>query len=209
MLLCLMVGWPLMAQEKQDQYDPSQQKLKFAYIAHDENTAIQSLIPRLNQMVEDATYMPERVAVILYLPNGEEPMVIRINTGVNDNPQDYPRMVDELQNRLSHDGISLLDCEKIIEIFDTVPLLNEDGTPHFKAVDWNYYVNASFWKLNMNESVIASLYWIMDMEQLLKDYYLNVNIYYGEQAPKLPINEELPFGEKKLNATMPLQLMPY
>lgn len=208
MLLCLMVGWPSMAQTK---YDPSQQTLKFIYIAHDENTPVQSLIPRLKELVEnDATFMPEQLAVILYLPNGvEEPLIVRVNTGVNDNPGDFPRLIDELQNKLTHDAMPEIDREQIVQIFEDIPLLNDNGTPRFMAIDWDYYVNSTFWTLNHNESVIASLYWIMDMEQLTKDNYLNVNIYYGEQSDKLPINEELPFGEKKLNASMHFLPLPY
>lgn len=207
MLLCLMAGWPSMAQTK---YDPSQQTLKFVYIAHDEHTPVQTLISRLKPLVEkDAVFMPEQIAMVLYLPNGENPTVIRINTGVNDNPEDFPMLIDELQNKLTHDAMPEIDRERIVEIFDEIPLLNENGSPRFMAIDWDYYVNSTFWLLNLNETVISSLYWIMDMEQLTKDNYLCVNIYYGEQTDKLPINEELPFGEKKLNASMQFLPMPY
>lgn len=208
MLLCLMAVVPSMAQTT---YDPSQQTLKFIYIAHDENTPIQSLIPRLKELVEqDATFMPEQLAVILYLPNGfEDPVIIRVNTGVNDNPGDFPKLIDELQNKLAHDVMPEIDREQIVQLLDDIPLLKENGTPRFMAVDWDYYVNSTFWTLNHNESVIASLYWILDMEQLTKDNYLNVNIYYGEKTDKLPVNQELPFGEKKLNASMNFLPLPY
>lgn len=208
LLLCLLVGWPSMAQTK---YDPSQQTLKFIYIAHDENTPVQTLISRLKEWVEkDAVFMPEQLAMIIYLPNGEKPAVIRVNTGVNDNPQDFPSLIDELQSTVSHDAIPEVDREQIVQIFEDIPLLNEDGSPRFMAIDWDYYVNSTFWTLNLNETVIASLYWIMDMEELTKNNYLCVNIYYGEQTDKLPINEALPFGEKKLNASMPFRhALPY
>lgn len=206
MLLCLVVAWPSMAQAN---YDPAQQELKFVYIAHDENTPVQTLVARLKAVEADATFYPDAVAAIFYLPNGDSPMVVRINTGVDDNPKDFPRLIDELQNKRAHDVMPQVDHEQIIRIFDDIELLNPNGTPRFMAVDWYYYVNSTFWLLNQNESVIASLYWIMDMEELTKNNYMRIHVFYGEETDKLVVNEELPFGEKKLNASMQFLPTPY
>lgn len=192
---------PTFGQEK------AEQDLAFIYIAHDEYTAVQSLIERLKDAFADAINYPESRAVIFYLANAENPIIVQVNTK-NDNQQEFNRIVDELQTKRSHNIEPVIDCEKIQEIFNADDIIDEDGKGLYRSVEWTYYVNSTFWALMYNESVIASLFFIMDMEEMIESGYLRVNIMYGADDA-LPYNEESPFGTKALCASKKFIPMPY
>ncbi len=202
LLVSLLLGTaPTLGQEK------SEQDLAFIYIAHDEYTAVQSLIERLKEAFADAINYPESRAVIFYLANAENPIVVQVNTK-NDNQQEFDRIVDELQTKRSHNVEPVVDCAKIQEIFNADDLIDDEGKGLYRSVEWTYYVNSTFWALMYNESVIASLFFIMDMEEMIESGYLRVNIMHGADDT-LPYNEESPFGPKALCASKKFLPMPY
>ena len=198
-LLTLAAIVPLRAQEKE---------LSFIYIAHDENTPVNVLIHRLQDVYSDALNYPEEQAAIFYLPNGEYPIVVSVNTG-RDNRAAFGDLVDELQSKRSHDIDRQTDLERIQSIFANNDLVNPDGSHRYKSVSWIYYINSTFWDLGNHEYIIASLFWIMDMEQLIKSNYMRVNILYSGDNDVLPYNEEQPFGDKALCRAMNFIPMPY
>ncbi len=187
--------------------DNSAKDLTFIYIAHDENTPTQTLISRLQANYEDAKYYPDSYATIFYLTNGDNPIIVKMNVE-GENPKDFDKLIEDLQAKRAHDVSPETDREKIMELFDEIDLLDAEGNNAFNSVQWNYYVNSTFWLLNNNEHVIASLFWIMDMEPMVKSGYLQVNILHGEIDP-LPVDEKLPFGSKALCRAMPFIPMPY
>ena len=202
LLVSLLLGTaPTLGQEK------SEQDLAFIYIAHDEYTAVQSLIERLKEAFADAINYPESRAVIFYLANAENRIVVQVNTK-NDNQQEFDRIVDELQTKRSHNVEPVVDCAKIQEIFNADDLIDDEGKGLYRSVEWTYYVNSTFWALMYNESVIASLFFIMDMEEMIESGYLRVNIMHGADDT-LPYNEESPFGPKALCASKKFLPMPY
>ena len=202
LLVSLLLGTaPTLGQEK------SEQDLAFIYIAHDEYTAVQSLIERLKEAFADAINYPESRAVIFYLANAENPIVVQVNTK-NDNQQEFDRIVDELQTKRPHNVEPVVDCAKIQEIFNADDLIDDEGKGLYRSVEWTYCVNSTFWALMYNESVIASLFFIMDMEEMIESGYLRVNIMHGADDT-LPYNEESPFGPKALCASKKFLPMPY
>ena len=121
LLASLLLGTvPTLGQQK------SEQDLAFIYIAHDEYTAVQSLIERLKDAFTDAINYPESRAVIFYLANAENPIVVQVNTK-NDNQQEFDRIVDELQTKRSHNVEPVVDCAKIQEIFNADDIIDENG----------------------------------------------------------------------------------
>ncbi|MBR4996047.1 MAG: hypothetical protein IKY82_08300 [Alistipes sp.] len=187
--------------------DNTNKDLTFVYISHDENTPTQALISRLKEIYTDAMNYPEDRAAIFYLTNGDHPIIVRMNVN-NSNPKDFETLVEDLQSKRAHDVFPETDCEKIIEIFSENDLLNEEGEPMFRSVEWNYYVNSTFWKLNNNEYVIATLYWVFEMEKMIQSQYMQVRILHGEVDP-LPVNKEFPFGEKGFCRSMAFIPLPY
>ncbi len=182
-------------------------ELHFVYIAHDENTPVQTLVKRVKDTYQDALYYPDVRTVIFYFANEESPIVVKINTE-DDNHADFPLIINEIQTKRSHNISPATDRKKIQEIFNDCDIIDEDGNKLYKTVRWTYYVNSTFWSLNCNESIIAALYFIMDMKTLSEDNYLRITILHGEEDP-LPINKEYPFGYKNLCAGLNLLPMPY
>ncbi len=178
------------------QNDKSAKELYFIYIAHDENTAVGSLVNRLSEIYDDARNYPEERELIIYLANDDDPKVVQVNTD-NDNQNDFGFIVNDLQTKTSHTINPIVDRETIISIFNENDIIDEEGNPRYRFVDWNYYVNSTFWSLGNNEDIIAALFFIMNMEKMIESGYMRVSVLYGE-GEGLKYNKTLPFGTKGL-----------
>lgn len=179
--------------------------LRFFYIAHDENTISQKLIYELRNNYNDAVNSPDDVAAVFYLPNGNYPVVVRVNTN-NENPKDFDRIVDELQTKRSHDVDVTTDLKTIPEIFNDIDRVG--GKPAFRNVEWNYYINSTFWELGYNETVIAALGWILEMPEAVSKDYLSLK-FYCDESDILPVDTEQPFGTRDLMNGIKFIAMPY
>ena len=179
--------------------------LRFFYIAHDANTVTQKLIYELRANYEDAINRPDDIAAVFYLPNGDWPLVVRVNTN-HSNPKDFGNIVRDLQEKRSHDVDITTDLKKIPEIFNDIE--NVGGKQAFSNVEWNYYINSTFWELGYNETVIAALGWILEMPKSVSNGYLRLNFYVGENDI-LPVDTEHPFGERDLMNGIQFIAMPY
>ena len=185
----LFVATPLMAQD-------AKKKLNFIYITHSDKTQTGRLIVRLREEFNRALRMKE--PTIFYLTNGRTPLVVQVNTS-NDNRKDFGEIVYQLQSMRAHSVNPQTDIRTIMSLVEELRIDNESGAPLYSKINWEYYVNSSFWQAGYNESIIAKLYWILDMQQWEKSNYMTMRIYYGEKDP-LPINEDAPFGNKNLCA---------
>lgn len=169
--------------------------LRFVYIAHDENTVTQKLIYILKEYYIDVLNYPDFRSAVFYLANGSYPVIVRVNT-VNENPKDFDIIVDELQSKRSHDVDVETDLERIPQIFNEIET-TADGVPAFSSVEWDWYINSTFWSLGYNESVIAALSWIMEMPDFVEKGSLDLK-FYSDEKDILPVDEAHPFGEKGL-----------
>lgn len=179
--------------------------LRFFYIAHDENTISQKLISELEGNYNDAINRPDDIAAVFYLPNGDYPLVVRVNTN-HSNTNDFGKIVDELQNNLSHNVDVSTDLKTIPEIFNDIE--NVGGKKAFSNVEWNYYINSTFWDLGYNESVIAALSWILEMPAAVASGHLKLN-FYADENDVLAYDEECPFGPRDLMNGIQFIAMPY
>lgn len=179
--------------------------LRFFYIAHDENTITQKLISELRNNYNDAINSPDDIAVVFYLPNGNYPVTVRVNTN-HPNPKDFDRIVEELQTKRSHDVDVTTDLKTIAEIFDDIDYVR--GVPAFSNVEWNYYINSTFWELGYNETIIAALGWILEMPEAVSEGYMSLK-FYCDENDILPVDTEQPFGPKDLLSGIQFIAMPY
>mgnify|MGYP006874334251 FL=1 len=170
--------------------------LRFVYVAHDENTVTQKLIYVLRDYYNDALNYPEQRAVVFYLPNGNYPEIVRVNTP-DENPKDFDRIVAELQGKRSHDVDVSTDLENIQRIFRELETNGGGLESVFESMEWDWYINSTFWALGYNESVIAALSWIMEMPSLVAKGYLDLK-FYSDENDILPVADEHPFGQKGL-----------
>ena len=206
--LCLLFASLLVGLSSVHAQRSSEQDLSFIYIAHDENTPVQYLVERLQMAYSDAINYPDEIAVIFYLPNGDVPLCVQVNTK-SDNRADFAKIVDELQTKRSHNIEPKTDCQRIQDIFNENDIVDQNGSPLYKSVTWTYYVNSTFWSLQNNEYVIATLCFVMDMEPMIKSGYLKVDVLYSGEYDVLPYDKESPFGSKSLCASVPFMPMPY
>lgn len=155
------------AQEKQDR------ELNFYYIAHDRSTNVQHLSRELQQQFDNLKEYDN--VGIFYLANGEEPIIIQVNTP-NENEKEFPYIIGELQEKLGHDITAYYDVDRIISLFEEIPFLDEKRHLLYSSVNWNYYITSNFWSMLYNESIIGTLYWVMNMDELRRDedFYINI-----------------------------------
>lgn len=186
-----------------------EQELRFVYIAHDESTPTSRLCERLQMVYNDALELPESFAVIFYLANNNNPLIVKVNTP-NDNPGDFPMLIDALQNSRFHNSDPAVDVERILEIFseDNIDIVKPNGEFSYRAVDWSYYVNKTFWSLGLNEAIIANLYWTLEMEKLVSSRYMFITIWHSK-GENLGYNRQYPFGKKDICRTMHFQPLQY
>lgn len=183
------------------------QELFFFYIAHDTDTNVRETMDRMDELFDMANEYPDEYAVIYYLPNGESPVVVKVNTP-DANPDDYQMLKKELNYNRMHHIDPEIDVATIQELINEIDIIDESGKAKYKRVEWRYYVNSSFWLLNYNEKIIASLYWILDMQPLVESKYLLINTMYGKES-NIEFDRELPFGPKDLCRSYKFVPMPY
>ena len=202
LLTCLLATCQLWAQES------AKKELSFIYIAHDENTDTQALIQILKEQYENTIYYPDIRATIFYLANGDEPIIVNVNTP-NDNRNEFNNLIISLQSQISHDIIAESDVANIIQLMNDNDIITDEGESVYEYVIWSYYINSTFWKLGNNESIIAKLYFTLEMEELIKSRYLTQYIYYSKSTDKIEYNLLKPLGNKNLCRGFDFILLPY
>ena len=167
----------------------------FIYIAHDRTTPVQRLSKTLQEIYDGAVKYGH--SCVFYLANNESPYIVNVNIG-NDNRNDFDAMIiGELQNKLSHGISPRFDLDAIVNMFNSNDYLLSEQELKYISVTWNFYTSEWFWNEGYNESLIASLYWIMDIDKTEElDFYFNV---YHSENDKLELDDKLLFGVKNLS----------
>lgn len=170
--------------------------LTFVYIVHDRTTPVNSLAEKLEEFYNQGQRFPEN-AYIFYLANRNRPNVVTQNLP-NDNSKDFETLIlGELQNRLEHNINVGYDVDSIIDIFNQNDFLNETGNLKYESVIWDFYVTEDFWASKNHESLIAKLYWIMDIAKL-KEQDFRFQIRCSKDLFRKIENETQNFGIKNL-----------
>ena len=80
--------------------DNSEKTLCFAYIAHSEVSTVNEIVSYLDSRFAKAE-MDEDFVLVIYLANGEDPLVVEVNT-VDDNRKEYVGLIEEFRDKRSH-----------------------------------------------------------------------------------------------------------
>jgi hypothetical protein len=180
------------------QDDRSNRILQFVYISFDESTDTQKLSKRLSGIYDNAMDYPELYSTIFYMPNGTAPTIVKINLP-GDNYKDFAKIISTIQQQPSNIVMGEYDVSNILNIFAQDDIVDENGRPIYRSVDWMYYICPSFWSMRNNELVIAKLFFAMEMSSLISlNHYLAVNIYSDKGSKELGVNGDEPFGNKAL-----------
>lgn len=190
LMLVLSFTDTLVAQESE--YDKS---YRFVYIAHDVSTPIDRLSEELSTKYREAIQYDN--VVIFYLSNGYESMVINVNTPEGDNRSNFDKnLMSELQEYNSHDVEAEIDVNKILEAIAANDFVDEFGNIKYSSVDLDFYVGSLFWTLGNNESILAELYFSLDIPRYHNKVSFNV---FCNAEDELTYQEGLPFGNKNVS----------
>ena len=147
----------------------------------------------------------EDIAVVFYLPNYDEPKIVKVNLP-GDNRDQFKGIIGELRLKDVHETFAYLDYQNILEIFNEHDFISDSGEPMYTSVQFNWYVNRDFWKFNYNESLIASLYFALELGKY-SDYVTTQVLHAADDG--LVVDETKPFGNKNLCEGMNFLLQQY
>ena len=195
--ILLMLALPVMgyAQSK---------SLEFYYIAHDRTTPVSDLCQRLESVYETALSYDD-FAVIFYLPNYDEPMVVKMNLD-GDNRDDFKNLISELRIKTSHEIYADIDYATIIDLINQHDFIDSEGNATYTSVLFCWYVNPDFWQFQYNEKLIASLYFNLELEKY--QGYVTTQVWHA-QGDGINVNKRYPFGTKNLCRSMNFMLQQY
>ena len=180
------------------------QDFEFYYISHDRTSPVDDLCDRLEYIYENALG-DESYAVIFYLPNYDEHIEVRINLE-DDNRDDFKILVRELREKDAHENYAYHDYESIMKLINKYDFIDEEGNRQYSSVLFCWYVTPYFWDWGCNESLIARLYFTLELDKYRG--YVNTQIWHA-QYDDLQVDERNPFGNKNLCRQMGFVLMPY
>ena len=179
--------------------------LEFIYVAHDRSTPVNALCERLTE-IYDYAVQDESQSVIFYLANADAPRIVRMNLP-GDNRDALADLMGELRYKSAHEIYPDVDQEEIVRLFDEVDFLTDTGRPSFTSFKMTWYANPTFWSLGYNESLIARLFFTLDLGSLPGSYF-NMEVWHARNDG-LKYDEELPFGPKNLCGDYPFFLLEY
>jgi hypothetical protein len=178
--------------------------LEFYYIAHDRTTPVSDLCQRLESVYETALSYDD-FAVIFYLPNYDEPMVVKMNLD-GDNRDDFKNLISELRIKTSHEIYADIDYATIIDLINQHDFIDSEGNATYTSVLFCWYVNPDFWQFQYNEKLIASLYFNLELEKY--QGYVTTQVWHA-QGDGINVNKRYPFGTKNLCRSMNFMLQQY
>lgn len=181
------------------QSEDNSRNLRILYIDHEPSLNSSKLIRYMRQMRREQIEFGH--AMIIYMPNGETPFISL--TGIKDytgNGLDTPAAFDricEALNQPSHDKIPWVDRSRIVKLFDEYKILNDQNRLNFENVRVEFYLTPEYWKLGYNESILAPVYFALNVPELTKQHF-NFDVYVDpENRPQYDTNS--PFGQKNYN----------
>lgn len=180
------------------------QDFEFYYISHDRTTPVDDLCDRLEYIYENALG-DESYAVIFYLPNYDEHIEVRINLE-DDNRDDFKILVRELREKDAHENYAYHDYESIMKLINKYDFIDEEGNRQYSSVLFCWYVTPYFWDWGCNESLIARLYFTLELDKYRDN--VSTQIWHARDDG-LKVDGRNPFGNKNLCRQMNFMLLPY
>lgn len=172
--------------------------LAFYYISQDFSTPIEKICEVLEDEYRTAISYDD-YKVVFYLPNYDQPLIVKINTE-DDNRSDFETLITEIRSKYTHDTSPYTDISNIVDIFDK----NDFASDDLDMVRMNWYVNPTFWTMQYNESLIASLYFILELDKY--EDKVSIDIWHSSDDG-LKINRRNPFGSKNLPGNWQFELL--
>ncbi len=182
--------------------------LTIVYIAHTTNVPLAKLVNMLEERYRGGVQFANDV--IFYLSNGSEPLIVNVNTAEDNNGDFEPMIIDELWAKRSHDVDPYTDVANLIDLINKNDFVDANGKLNYLSVTFDFFVSEEFWTMKFNESIIAKLYFALDINGIKKknpDLFFNV---YRPSEIELKYENGKPFGLKDLdNINSNIMVLPY
>lgn len=190
LLLLLPFAKPAAAQ---DEPEMEAQKFRFIYVAPDNNMSQQGLI---NDLIDHYNHIvSEESPAIFYLSFRPEPVIVRFNTGKDDNPDDFEgELLYTLRQSMSYNVTPDYDRDAILEIMDKNNFLNEDGQKQYEEIELDFHVGKTFWDSGNNEVIIAPVFFDLNAAKYIADKKMQFNVMFRCPQSKGSFNRDMPFG---------------
>ena len=154
------------------------------YISHSAFTNERALLNSL----ELARPLDSTEAAVFYLSNSDRPYTVYCNLPFEG--ASFEDIIRELNTKSSHEVYADVDCQRLCEIFNNIDSLEDE----FSMIILNYYIDSMFWEF-YNQTVIAKMYYVLDMAE--NQDRITMNIYFTEGDEPV-IDEDEPFGPNNL-----------
>lgn len=181
--------------------------LRVLFIDHEPSTPSSQIIAYIRKMRTQA--LENDNALIIYMPNDQNPFVSLVNIkdpkGERDTQEAFNHICEAL-NLPSHNKDPWHDRQALLNlVLEEFPIVNAQRELTFSSVRMEFYLTSEFWTLSYNESILAPVYFALNVPELLKKEF-NFDVYYNpEDRPSFP--EDMPFGKKNLgniNKNLPI-----
>lgn len=179
---------------------------EFYYIAHDYTTNVGELCDRLNDIYQDAL-SNEDYAVIFYMPNYDEYIDVRINLP-DSNPDDFEQILSELRVKNVHDNSTNVDYNAILDLINKYDFVDEEGNKTYTSVLFCWYVTPPFWNWGNNESLIAKLYFTLELDKY-PGYVESQFWHTRDDGLEKFVDRRYPFGTKNICKGINFMLLPF
>lgn len=182
--------------------------LTFIYIDHESSTPVNKICDRIKDIRDDALEMDD--ALIIYLANGDKPLISLTNVPDEDNEysgdEKFTEIIGQLQEMNSHDVNASKDVRTIIELLNRCKVSSSDESLNWESLTMDFYVGPSFWALGNNERLISKLYFVMEIPKIQKQGEVNFNIYKGRDV-KIDSADGYLFGPKNVEGINNIRIL--
>lgn len=192
----------------QERKDFKEKDLTIVYVAHTTDVPLARLIEQLEERYRGGVQFENDV--IFYLSNGSEPKIVKVNTK-DENKNDFEIYItEELWSKRSHDIDPYTDVTTLLQTIDENDFADEEGNLKYLSVTFDFFVSESFWTMKYNESIIAKLYFALDIRSYKeKGLDLMFNVYRPSEI-EIVYEDNKPFGSKNLdNINTNILVLPY
>lgn len=206
--LLLTFALPVSAQEEvfDDGLEPTieARKFRFIYVAPDNFMSQQGLIEALTDHYNHI--VAEESPAIFYLSFKPEPVIVKLNTGNGDNPDEFEsELLYTLRQSMSYNVTPDLDRTEILRLLNENDFVDENNRFIHDNMEFDFHVGKSFWDSGNNEAIIAAIYFDTDAKKYIDDNKMQFNVIFRCPPSKGTLNRETPFGEMNfddINATV-------
>lgn len=164
-------------------------ELEINYIAHDHFN--EAILDKVDDIYNISAYSDTR-KTYLYLANADNPIILKCD---QDHQKEFEDFRYTINSQLKHNVWPEVDIRRILELLKEDDFIDENGEPRYSSFILNFYVTPSFFSYNYSETLIARLFW--DLE-LFDKIDCVVNLFLPE-LDGVKSGKEHVFGPKKLN----------